>query len=298
MTISGRAAAGAATTRAPRLSRSGRGSVSVARLRHGRARRRNHRPVAHATTDERPGVDASLPQRENDLRISFRRTPRRDSSARAAEPIRSACRSIAGSVLPPTRTTTRLIEQLRDPANAVAWTSFDQRYRPVLIRFARSLGFGPEAAAEVAQQALVEFVFAYRAGRYSRERGRLSSWLLGIVRNVAARAWRSRRAAAGDVALTEVAAPLPEEARLTQIWEREREAALLIEALARLRQSTRAKEHTLRAFELAALRGVPAAEVAAQCGIDVDTVYVIKNRFTKRLREIVRELTDAFERGD
>lgn len=198
----------------------------------------------------------------------------------------------------PTRTTTRLIEQLRDPANAVAWTSFDQRYRPVLIRFARSLGFGPEAAAEVAQQALVEFVFAYRAGRYSRERGRLSSWLLGIVRNVAARASRSRRAAAGDVALTEVAAPLPEEARLTQIWEREREAALLIEALARLRQSTRAKEHTLRAFELAALRGVPAAEVAAQCGIDVDTVYVIKNRFTKRLREIMRELTDAFERGD
>lgn len=198
----------------------------------------------------------------------------------------------------PTRTTTRLIEQLRDPANGEAWSGFDARYRPVLIRFARTLGFNPEAAAEIAQQALVEFVVAYRAGRYERDQGRLSSWLLGIARNVAARTRRDWRPAAGDSALANVEAAIPDDARLTQIWEREREAAVLAEAMTRLRESSRAQEHTLRAFELAALHGVPAAEVAIQCGIDVDTVYVIKNRMTKRLREIVSELSHAFEQGD
>ena len=73
--------------------------------------------------------------------------------------------------------------------------------------------------------------------------------------------------------------------RLTRIWERERDVAILVEALAALRASARLEERTLRAFELVAVRGVPPAEAAAQCGMDVETVYVIKNRLTKRLRD-------------
>ena len=43
------------------------------------------------------------------------------------------------------------------------------------------------------------------------------------------------------------------------------------------------------------LRGVPAPEAASQCGMTVDQVYVAKSRITRRLRDLVRELTDAFE---
>jgi len=42
-----------------------------------------------------------------------------------------------------TRTTTRLIEDLRDPGNAVAWGAFDEGYRPVLTGFARVLASSP-----------------------------------------------------------------------------------------------------------------------------------------------------------
>ncbi len=51
----------------------------------------------------------------------------------------------------------------------------------------------------------------------------------------------------------------------------------------------------MHAFELFALRGLPATEVSRQCEMEVAEVYRIKNRLTRRLREIVGELTEAFE---
>lgn len=197
-----------------------------------------------------------------------------------------------------TRTTTRLMEDLRDPANAEAWKGFDARYRPVLMGMARSLGFSANDAAEIAQQTMVEFAAAYRAGRYARDRGRLSSWLIGIARHTASQMRRRAKRGGGAVGGAEGGgddAWAADEAHLSQIWAREREAAILTEALGVLRASPRMEEHTMRAFELFAIRGVPAAEVAAECGIAVEAVYVIKNRLTKRLREIVRELTSAYD---
>jgi len=41
-----------------------------------------------------------------------------------------------------TQTTTKLLEELKDEANADAWNEFDTRYRPILIGFARRLGLG------------------------------------------------------------------------------------------------------------------------------------------------------------
>lgn len=198
-----------------------------------------------------------------------------------------------------TRTTTQLLNDLRDPANGEAWSGFDARYRPVLTGFARSLGFSPDDASELAQRAMVEFAQAYRAGRYVRGQGRLSSWLIGIARNTAYAMRRSEGAGkrAGQQDAADIGASIPDEAHLSQIWERERDAAILGQALAELGRSSRIEEHTLRAFELFVVRGVPASEVAEQCGIDVDAVYVIKNRLTKRLREIVRDLTAAYDEG-
>lgn len=200
----------------------------------------------------------------------------------------------------PTRTTTKLINDLRDPANAAAWTAFERRYRPILEGFARKLDFSPDDAEEIAQQAIAEFVTAYRAGRYERDRGRLSSWLIGIARHIASDLRRRRRAehrAGGDSLIAELPRGVNEDQHLSQIWSRERDAAILAEAMAVLRQSVRMEEHTLRAFELFVIRGTPAEAVAEQCGIDVDSVYVIKNRLIKRLREIVQELTSAYDEG-
>lgn len=195
-----------------------------------------------------------------------------------------------------TTTTTQLIADLHDPSNAAAWTDFDARYRPVLQRLALKLGFAGDDADELAQQTLAEFCRAFRDGLYQRERGRLRAWLLGIARNIALGMRRRRPAArvGGNSALDE----LPADSELTRIWEEEREREIFAQAMRRLREATRLDDNTIRAFELYAIQGLPVADVAEQCGLTVDMVYVVKNRLTKRLRELVQELTSAFDEGE
>ena len=191
-----------------------------------------------------------------------------------------------------TRTTTRLLDALHDPGNQPAWIHLDARYRPVIIGLARRLGLTATDAEEVAQQTLAEFVTAYRENRYDRAKGRLSSWILGIAHHTTLRVHRKGRSQAHEA---EHLSQVPEESALRSIWTDERDRAILNRAMSSLRDETSVDDRTLQAFELVALRGVPAAEVADQCGMSLNQVYVAKSRVTKRLRELIEELTAAFE---
>jgi RNA polymerase sigma-70 factor (ECF subfamily) len=193
-----------------------------------------------------------------------------------------------------TRTTTRLLDALREPGNEPAWLAIDSRYRPVLVGLAHRMGLSGEAAEEVAQQALSEFVRDYRAGRYDRSKGRLSSWIIAIAQHASLRALRARRRQAGrddHAGLDE----LPDPRLVRQWWEQERDRAILARALNTLRESSAIDDRTFLAFELSGLRGVPAEEAARQGGMSVEQVYVARSRLTRRLRELVQEETAAFE---
>lgn len=191
-----------------------------------------------------------------------------------------------------TKTTTRLLDALHDHANEPAWEHIDQRFRPVIAGLARRLGLPDADADEVAQHTLSEFVRAYRTNRYDRAKGRLSSWILGIAHHQALRISRERnRAGAGSPALDEAC----DESTLRDIWTDERDRAILAKALAILRDESGIDDRTLHAFELIALRGVPASEAASQCSMTLDQAYVAKSRVTRRLREVVEQLTQAFE---
>lgn len=195
-----------------------------------------------------------------------------------------------------TRTTTRLLDALHEQGNEPVWAQIDARYRPVLTGVARRLGLDAADAAEVAQQALAEFVRSYRDGRYDRTKGRLSSWILGIAHHTALRLFREKRRDqhGGDTVLAQV----PDEGELRNIWLDERDRTILERALGLLRDESTIDDRTLRAFELVAMRGVPAAETAAQCDMTADQVYVAKSRVTKKLRGIVEQLTAAFEEDE
>jgi RNA polymerase sigma-70 factor (ECF subfamily) len=191
-------------------------------------------------------------------------------------------------------TTTLLLDSLMDPARDAVWTEFDARYRPILTAMALRVGLDRAEAEDVAQETLAEFLRAYRQGRYDRGKGRLSSWIIAIAQNRALMRLRSRArrgGARGGSALVDIG----DATGLTQIWQVEQERAILARAWNTLRSTGRTAEKTLRAFELVALRGTPAAGAAAECGMTLDEVYIAKNRVTKRLREIVAELTSAYE---
>jgi RNA polymerase sigma-70 factor (ECF subfamily) len=193
-----------------------------------------------------------------------------------------------------TSTATQLLCELHDPENASAWRAFDARYRPIVFALARRLGLGQEDAADVAQQALTEFVVAYRAGRYHRERGRLRSWVIAIAKHRAVDSLRRRGREAGwrgDSMLAQV----PDDEVLEGVWDSELERHILGMAMQEFRDQDRLHAETWRAFELVALEGRPPAEVAEACGKSVAEIYRIKNRITRRLREIVDRIRPLYK---
>ena len=193
-------------------------------------------------------------------------------------------------------TTMALLDGLLEPGNEAVWREFDARYRPIVFAFARKLGLDESDAADVAQEAMLRFVQEYRAGKYDRERGRLRSWIIGIVKYRVADVQRSkakRREYRGESAFV----GLPEDDQLAELWEAERRRMLLRQALAELREQTKTNEKTIRAFELYAIHEQPVADVACELGLTTHDVYVAKSNVAARLREILTRLEQVFDDG-
>lgn len=188
-------------------------------------------------------------------------------------------------------TTTLMLNALRDESRPEGWETFASRYWPVLAGWGMKLGLSEADAADAAQWTLMEFLKEFRAGRYERGRGRLSAFVIGIARHRILALRRDARRPADDAQAHE----LPDDATLTSLWDHERRRVILDQAIAELRGSSRLSPATLTAFELVAIRGLSADAAARQTGLSVNEVYVAKSRCTRRLREIVEELTRAFD---
>lgn len=193
-----------------------------------------------------------------------------------------------------THTTTALLEGLLDPADEEIWRAFDDRYRPVLIAFARRLGLSPEDAADAAQETLTRFVKSYRGGKYDRGRGRLHSWITGIARNCISDL-RQRKARGGRERGLSAIDDLPDQATLTRMWDEQCQQEILRQGLDELRRETKTGAGTIRAFELMAFEGLRPAEVAKILSISLNDVYLAKHRCLKRLRSIVHSLEHLYE---
>ena len=195
------------------------------------------------------------------------------------------------------RTTTALLNSLHDDDNEAAWRQFDDRYRPILIGFARRLGLPEADAVDVAQETTVQFIKEYREGKYDRERGRLRSWLLGIARYRVAGVYRKRatsRVSRGESAIVD----LPRDQEVEEAWDTERRMTILRAALDQLRNTTKIAEKTIRAFEMVALQQQPTAQAAAELDMSENDVYLAKSRVASKLREIVAALEKVYDEDE
>lgn len=191
------------------------------------------------------------------------------------------------------RTTTALLHGLREPGNASAWEELDGRCRPIMLAVCRRMGLGHAEAEDAVQAAMVSFVEAYREGRYERERGRLSAFLITILRHRAidrVRLANQRREGGVGVSSLEGVS----ERDVERYWLDERQNQILREALEILREGE-TEERMIAAFELYGLRGVHIEEVTRRLGMTREDVYNAKYRVTKRLQPIVARLDELYE---
>lgn len=190
-------------------------------------------------------------------------------------------------------TTTAFLDALRTPGDAAAWEEFDRRYRPIVFGFARHLGLSEQDAADAAQETILAFLRQFGAGDYSRERGRLRSWLLSMARTrvAAHKRDRSKRGTVGAEALEGMPAKW---ATMSSVWDNRRRREMLRQAMEELRRTSRADPDTLRAFELLHVQRLPPETVAQELQLPVRDVYMAKFRVGRRLRAIVQRLERSY----
>jgi RNA polymerase sigma-70 factor, ECF subfamily len=179
-------------------------------------------------------------------------------------------------------TSVSLIERLRDGGAGDAWARFVRLYTPMLLRWARRWGLQEADAADLTQEVLLLLVRKLPEFEYDARRS-FRAWLFTLARNRWCDICR-RRVAAGLVA--DVIAP--------------DELGALDEAEFRRQLSRRALQLMRAEFQPQTWQGVwehvvvgrPAAEVAAQLGVQVNSIYVNKARVLRRLREELRGMLD------
>lgn len=190
-----------------------------------------------------------------------------------------------------TRTSTDLLEAMKDPANQPAWREFDHRYRPLVLAVARRLGLDQADAEDAAQDTLAAFLEAYHRQQYDRQKGHLRGFLRVVaynkVRDIQRRSARYNKHLAAGSGRTDFMAGIPDE-HVEAMWDQELSKAVLRQCLQEVRHEL--SPHMFEAFELVTLRQWPPKKVAEHLGVSTAVVYQSKHRVLNRIRALLPEM--------
>ncbi len=184
-------------------------------------------------------------------------------------------------------TSATLLERLRQPGDAEAWTRFVQLYTPLLFRWAKRLTQRDEDAADLVQEIFLLLLqklpeFEYQPGRSFR------GWLHTVMVNK----WRERQRRPSPIALADLAIltnhPAPDS--LGALDEAEYRQYLVDRAL-QLAQAEFEPACWKACWEHV-VSGRPASAIGAELGMTAGAVYVAKHRVLRRLRHYLQGLLD------
>jgi RNA polymerase sigma-70 factor (ECF subfamily) len=194
-----------------------------------------------------------------------------------------------------TTTSLSLLESIRNERDQRAWAEFFRRYAPMLLGFAKRMGLADADANDAVQETLlaVHATFREMSGPFDRSKGRFKAWLRGIakhkVHDVQRRRVRAERVArrfAESEGRQEQTDDPPSAA--DELFEREWQRNLLARVLQQV--SREVDPAVYQAFELYAVHGQKAEQVAKLLGISRNAVYISKTRVLQRVRAALRQL--------
>lgn len=189
-------------------------------------------------------------------------------------------------------TTSTVLQRLGDFQDRDAWGSFAKRFRAPVVTFAAQRGLSATDAEDVAQETLIAFASAYKAGQYDREKGRLSAWLFGIANRRVENLRRKNRVA--DERQNPVAQEtgfwndVPGDEAVGKAWDEVWERSLMEQAVRQVRKEF--QPSTFRVFEMIVLEKREVEEASAELRLTRNAVYVARHRVMARMRELLIEL--------
>jgi RNA polymerase sigma-70 factor (ECF subfamily) len=184
-----------------------------------------------------------------------------------------------------------LLERVRDPSNAAAWSEFVTTYEPLLTAYVRKRGVPPEDAADIVQMVLTRLITALAKFHLDHERGRFRSWLWQITHSTLTdwhrrHAVRARAEQEWGEQQEQFASAQPDED-----WDRLYRQRVLEVVLKSVSET--AQPASWACFKGRVLEDRPAADIAAELGISVNAVYINASRLLARVREACAEYAES-----
>ena len=184
-----------------------------------------------------------------------------------------------------------LLQQLKQSpdhaASRAAWNWFVRLYTPLLCYWARRFGLQEHDAADLVQDVFTVLVKKLPEFSYDGS-GSFRAWLRTITLNKFRD--RLRQPVLSSAAAQPLPAELPQDED-SDVLEAVEYRRYVVHRALQLMQAEFA-EKTWKACWEHVVGGRPAAEVAAELGISVGSVYVAKSRVLKRLRQDLQGLLD------
>ncbi len=175
-----------------------------------------------------------------------------------------------------------LLIRLRDRSDGEAWARFVDLYGPLVYGHARRHGLSDADAADRMQEVLL--AVARGVERYNASRGPFRKWLYAVTMNKLRSFWKQNsRRPESEAELADI----PDSTDPDEIWEREYRQRIFAAAVEVCRP--RVDPTHWRIFWLAAVEGKSGVDVAAQCGVKVEQVYVVRQRVQKKLTDTIAE---------
>jgi RNA polymerase sigma-70 factor (ECF subfamily) len=183
-------------------------------------------------------------------------------------------------------TSVSLLERLAGAPTDDDWRRLVDLYQPLLRAWIARAGVAQSDADDLAQEVLL-VVFREVGGFERRGQGAFRAWLRTVLVHRVRDYFRGRQyrpTATGDSdflrRLDELESP---ESTLSRLWDRDHDEHVAASLLRRVQGDF--APATWQAFRRHALQGEPAARVAAELGLSLNSVLLTKSRVLKRLRQ-------------
>jgi RNA polymerase sigma factor (sigma-70 family) len=186
-----------------------------------------------------------------------------------------------------TMTHATLLARVAEGTDPAAWGDFYARYGELIRAFCRRKGLQAADVDDVTQDVLMSLTRAMPGFHYDPKKGSFRGYLRTIVTHAIYRRFCQKRGEARLPEIEETTRIAQSDIEGEQHWEAEWRQYHLRRALATV--SGEFGESDLRAFELYALSGRAAPEVAEEIGMSVDSVYQAKSRVLKRLSAVIEQ---------